>query len=98
MSEEPEQMLPQQRRTTLVAHDLTVHYDQRDIEAGAQIAIEQQQNTSGEQNTESEQPENRRNKPCPNSERQTHHGHALGSQVQRSGDEVQRSHQRRDAE
>ena len=63
MSEEPEQMLPQQRRAALVAHDLAVHHHQRNVEAGAEVAIEQQQDAGRKQHAERQQSENRGDEP-----------------------------------
>ena len=63
MSEEPEQMLPQKRRATFVSHDLAIHHDQRNIKAGPEIAIQQQQDAGGKQNPEGQQSENRGDEP-----------------------------------
>ena len=79
VSEEPEQMLPQDRRTAAAVDDLIVD-DQpgRDEEARAEVAVEQQQDTGGEQNTEGQQAEDGGYEPGPDRERQAHHGEALG--------------------
>ena len=82
VSEEPEQVLPQQRRTAFVPHDLSVHHYQRNVEAGSQIAIQQQQNACREQNAERQQSQNRGDEPRPAGQRHAHHGHALGPQIQ----------------
>ena len=98
MSEEPEQVLPKQGRSALVTHDLAIHDDERNVKACAEVAIHQEQNSRGEENAEGQQSQNRGDEPRPYRERHAHHGHALGPQVERGGDEVQRAHKRGHAE
>ena len=100
MPEEPEQVLPEQRRAALmVGDDLVVdHQAGRQEEAGADRAVEQQQHARGKQHGETEQSEDGGDQPGPAGERHAHQGHALAAQVHRGGDEVDGAHQRRAAE
>jgi len=54
-AEEPEQMLPQERRSALVPHHLPIHYHQRNVETRAQVAIEQQQDPRRKQHAKRQQ-------------------------------------------
>ena len=100
MAEKPEQVLPQKRRTALVPSDDLVrdHESAGNKEACARNAIEQEKNARREEHAERQQAKNRRDEPCPHSQGQAHHGHAFGPQIQHCGDEIQRTHQRGDAE
>src|SRR5712691_9438843 len=98
MPEEPKQVLPQKRRAALMACELAVDGDQRNKKAGAEVAVHQQQDSAGEQHSKREQAEDGRDEPGPASQRHPHHGHALRAHVKRGGDEVQRAHQRANAE
>ena len=98
MAEEPEEVLPQERRTASVTRELAVDGDQRHEEAGAEVAIHEQENATREKNAEREQAQDSRDEPRPAGQRHAHHGHAFGAHVQRCGDEIQRAHQRADAE
>ena len=61
MAEEPEQVLPQQRRAALVIHDVRVadHQPAGNEEAGAGDAVQQQQDARRQQHAERQQAENR---------------------------------------
>ncbi len=78
--------------------ELAVDGDQRHEKAGAEVAIHQQQNAAREEHAEREQAEDSGDEPRPAGQRHAHHGHALGAHIQSCGDEVQRAHQRADAE
>jgi len=55
-------------------------------------------NASRKEHAESQQSKNGSDEPGPAGQRHAHHGHALGAQVERGGDEVQSAHQRGDTE
>src|SRR5258708_38776678 len=73
MSEEPEEVQPQQRRTVSTtddaACDQVVH---RDKEAGAEVAVAKKQQRGGKQNTEAQQRQDRSDEPRPDGQ-----GHAV---------------------
>src|ERR1700739_264412 len=100
MSEEPEQVLPQERRTALVPSNDLIRNDQPagNEETGAREAIEQKQDARREQYAESQQCKDRGYEPGPACKRHAPERHALGTEVNQSGDEVERAHERRTAE
>src|SRR5216683_2991954 len=57
MSEEPEQMLPEQRRAAAVTDHLAVDDDQRHVKTRAGVAVKQQENSRREEDAEREQAE-----------------------------------------
>src|SRR5579863_2723353 len=54
MAEEPEEMLPQERRAAFVSGELAVDGDERNEKAGAGVTIEQEQDARREQNAKRE--------------------------------------------
>src|SRR5260370_41216798 len=98
MTEEPEKVLPQQRRPALMSGELTVNGAQRQKEAGTDVAVHEQKNASREQNSKRQQTQDGGDEPRPAGERHAHHAHALGAHVEGSGNEVESAHKRRDAE
>ena len=75
MAEEPEQMLPQDRRTAGVIYNLVVDDQPAGYEeARAHQAVHQQQDTGGKQHAEGQQTQNGGDKPGPNGQRKPHHG------------------------
>src|SRR6266536_5728464 len=98
MTEEPEKVLPKQRRATLMSGELTVNCAQRQKEAGTDVAVHEQKNASREQDSKGQQPQDGGDEPGPAGQRHAPHAHALGAHVERSGDEVESAHERRDAE
>ena len=71
MAEEPEQVLPQQRRPARMRGDGRIghHQPAGNEEARSRHAIEQQQQARGKQDPERQQPEDRRYQPCPHRQR-----------------------------
>src|ERR1700683_1989704 len=67
-------------------------------EAGAGRAVEKQQNSAGQKDAERQQAENCSHEPTPDSERHAEQSHARGTEINRGGDEIQRTQQRREAE
>src|SRR4029077_4849882 len=100
MAEEPEKVLPQERRAALVPgnHLVRDHEAAGNEEAGSREAIEKEQDASGEKNSEGQQTKNRGDKPGPAGQRKAPERHALGAKINQRGDEIQRAHQRRAAE
>ena len=100
MAEEPEQVLPQQRRAALVPGDHLVgdHQAAGNEKAGAGDAVQQQQDAGREEHAERQQAEDRGDEPRPAGERQAAEGHALGAKIDQRGDEIERAHERRAAE
>src|SRR4029077_15850547 len=98
MTEEPEKVLPKQRRTTPMSGELTVNGAQRQKEAGTDVAVHEQKNASREQNSKRQQAKDGGDEPRPASQRHAHHAHALGAHVEGSSNEVESAHERRDAE
>src|SRR5208283_2877488 len=99
VSEEPEEMLPQQSRSTRVRQDLAVDYKIRwHEEAGAGDVIENEENTRGHQNRECGQAHDGGDEPSPGAERQPHQRHAFTPHVERGGNEVERAKQLADTE
>ena len=92
MAEEPEEVLPQQRRAASVVDELVAHHEaRRDEEACSAHAVEQQQDARGKEHGEGKQHQDGRDKPSPTGERQAHEREAARAQVERGGDEVQRA-------
>src|SRR2546423_1480348 len=89
MAEEPEQVLPENRRTAgmqgkvWIATGKNSAYVQtaRDEEARTCDAIEQQENSAAEENRKREQRQHRSCEPGPASERHAHQRHALRAHV-----------------
>src|SRR5712692_1494272 len=98
MTEEPEKVLPKQRRTTLMSGELTVNGAQRQKEAGADVAVHEQKNASREQHSKRQQTQDGGDEPRPTRQGHAHHAHALGAHVEGSGNEVESAHERRYAE
>src|SRR5208282_88249 len=98
MTEEPEKVLPEQRRTTLMSGELAVNGAQRQKETGTDVAVHEQKNASREQNSEGQQAEDGGDEPGPAGQGHAHHAHASGAHVERGGDEIKSTHERRDAE
>ncbi len=91
---EPKQVLPEKRRASgvrlkIVADDQA----RRREEARSSGAIENQQDASGKQVCECEQPDARSDKPRPRGKGHASERHALCPQVEGGGDEIQRSKQ-----
>src|ERR1035438_4723483 len=89
MTEEPEKVLPEQRRTTLMSGELTVNGAERQKEAGTDVAVHEQKNSSREQNSKSQQAQDRGDEPGPAGQGHTHHAHAPGAHVERGGNEIE---------
>src|SRR6266851_1775210 len=98
MTEEPEKVLPKQRRTTLMSGELTVNGAQRQKETGTDVAVHEQKNASREQHSKRQQTQDGGDEPRPAGQGHAHHAHALGAHVEGSGNEVESAHERRDAE
>src|SRR3954467_14368372 len=67
-------------------------------EAGADGAVEEQEDTGGQEDRKPEEAEDGGDEPSPAGERHAHEGHALAAEVDQGGDEVDRAHQRGAAE
>src|SRR5580698_3348392 len=94
MSEEPEQVLPEESRSAGVGQDLVADHKIRGYEeAGSGDVIENEEDAGGHQDGERGQSHQRGNEPRPGAEWEAHQRHALTSHVESSGDEVQRSQQ-----
>ena len=94
MTEEPEQVLPQQRRAAGVGLQLIVDDQVRGHkEAGTGNVIQNEQNAGGHQHRKRRQTNAGGDEPGPDGERQAHQAHALAAHVERRGDEVQRTQQ-----
>ena len=92
MSEEPEQMLPEQSRSTRVWQQLITDYESAgDEEAGAGDVIEDQENARWQQNGEGGQAHAGRDEPCPGRQRQAPEAHAFAAHIESCGDEIQSS-------
>src|SRR6266481_5907641 len=98
MTEEPEKVLPKQRRTTFMSGELTVNGAERQKEAGTDVAIHEQKNASREQNSKRQQAQDRGDEPRPAGQGHAHQAHAFGAHVERGGNKVESAHERRDAE
>src|SRR5258708_32279742 len=98
MTEEPEKVLPKQRRTPLMSGELTVNSAQRQKETGTDVAVHEQKNARREQNSKRQQAQDGGDEPRPAGQRHAHHAHALGAHVESGGNEVESAHERRDAE
>src|SRR5258708_36860586 len=98
MTEEPEKVLPKQRRTTLMSGELTVNGAERQKEAGTDVAVHEQKNASREQHSKRQQAQDGGNEPRPASQRNAHHAHAPGAQGERGGHEVESAHALPDAQ
>src|ERR1017187_356463 len=99
MAKEPEQMLPEQRRSAFVIQNLVADQQAaRHEEAGSGGAVENQQNSGGQPHGESQQGQDSRYKPGPAGQGQAHERHPLAAQVDESGNEVDGAHQRGAAE
>ena len=74
VAEEPEKMLPEQRGAAgvLGLDDSADHQAAGNKKAGAGNAVEQKQNSCGEEHAESQQAENRGDEPGPHGEGQAH--------------------------
>src|SRR5713101_9292341 len=102
MPKEPEQVLPQKWRASIVLNQIRAGTKSARWEAGlpskiqaagnektgSEIAIHQEQDTRGEQHAERQQPKNCSDEPCPASQGHAHHGHAFGPHVENGSDEV----------
>src|SRR5208283_3460105 len=98
MNEEPEKVLPKQRGTTLMSGELTVNSAERQKEAGTEVTVHEQKNARREQNSKGQQAQDGGDEPRPAGQRHTPHAHTFGAHVERSGNEVESAHERRDAE
>ncbi len=98
VAQEPEQVLIQDRTTTLIGQDLSVNHDITQVEAGAEVAVEQQEDRTGKQHGEGQYAQHGRKEHRPDGKRQARHAHAFGTHVQDGGDIVQSAQQRRDDE
>src|SRR5208282_2250755 len=98
MTEEPEEVLPEQGRTTFVSGELAVDGAERQKETGTDVAIHEQKNAGREQNSEGQQAEDGGDEPRPAGQRHAPHAHTLGAHIEGSGNEVESAHERRDAE
>src|ERR1700683_819971 len=67
-------------------------------ETGSRRAVEKQQNSAGQKDAERQQSENCSHEPTPDSERHAEQSHARGTKINRGGDEIQSTQQRREAE
>src|SRR5262245_35511241 len=73
MSEEPEQVLPQQRGSTSMWHRLLVHNQATwDEEVCPRCPVEQQKNARRQQDWESEKAQDRSHQPVPTCQRKFH--------------------------
>src|ERR1035437_7474067 len=95
MTEEPEKVFPQRRRPTLMSGELTVNGAERQKETGTDVAVHEQKNSSREQNSKSQQAQDRGDEPGPAGQGHTHHAHAPGAHVERGGNEIERSEEHR---
>src|SRR5258708_13923701 len=99
MAEEPEQMLPEQRRTArMILQAIADDQSRRNEEACAGHAVEDEKQASRKEDGESEQAYARSDEPGPSANGHAHQGHALGAQVERGGDEVEGAKKLADAE
>ncbi len=99
MTEEPEQVLPQQRRAAGMGLQLIVDDEVRGHkETGTGNVVQNEQNAGRHQHRKRRQTDAGGNEPGPDGERQAHQAHAFAAHVERGGDEVQRAQQLADAE
>src|ERR1700733_288120 len=90
MAKEPEQMLPQQRRSAgMRLHLIADNEAAGNKETGAADVVEDQENARREQNRERKKAQHRGNQPSPHSQRHAHQRHASSSKVERGGDKIQ---------
>src|SRR5215470_14679562 len=98
MAEEPEEMLPQQRRATSVPGKLAVDGADRQKETRTNVAVHEQENARRKEDAEGKQTEDCGDEPRPAGQGHAHHAHAPGAHVERSSNEVKSAHKRGDAE
>src|SRR5258706_5177844 len=99
MAEKPEEVLPKQRRAAgMILEAVADDETRRDEKARPGHAVENQKQARGKQHGECEQADAGRDEPGPSAYRHAHQGHALGTQVKRGGNEIERTEQLSDAE
>ena len=94
VSQEPEQVLVQDRRTTGHIQHLTADHNVRQVEGRAGHTVHHQQHHCGNQHWEREYSQDGGHKERPDGQRQAGHFHALGTQVDDGYDVVQTAEQR----
>src|SRR6266481_6231053 len=98
MAQKKKKVLPQEWRTAFMSRQLAVDGDEGNKEAGTGVTVEQKKYAGGQQDTKCQKTEDGGDKPRPAGERHAHQCHAFGAHVESGGDEVQRAHQRAEAE
>ena len=95
MTEEPEQVLPQQRMASGVGDQLVAHHQaRRHEETRSGNPVGQQQNSGSQQHRKDQDRNQRTRKHPPNVQRQALHQHALRARLQNRRDVVQHAHHR----
>ena len=92
MSEEPEEVLPEERRPARVRLE-SIAYDEPgwNEEAGASHAVEQKQNAGGKQNRERDESDYRGDEPGPGGKWHSRQRHPFGPKIESCRDEIERS-------
>src|SRR5215470_12474838 len=99
MTEEPEQMLPQQSRSAAALNRLSADdQSRRNEEAGSRITVQQKEKYRSQQDTEGEQAEDCGHKPRPAGKRHAHPVHSRGAQFDGGGNEINCTEDRSDTE
>src|SRR5262249_25064360 len=89
VTEEPEEMLPQQSRSAAALDWLSADdQPRRNEETGSGIAVQKKKNHRNQQNTEGEQAEDCGHKPCPAGKRHWHQVHSGGAKLDGGGNEI----------
>ena len=100
VSEEPEEMQPEQRGTVafIGVKDAVDEVARGEVEAGAGVAVAEEQQERGEQDGEGDQGEQRAGEPSPDGEGQALPGHAVAAEPDDGGEGVDCAGSRSDAE
>src|SRR5580658_11023238 len=94
VSEEPEQVLPEESRASGMGYQLVIHHQIRwDKEAGSGDVIENHEDACRHQHGKCGQAHARGYEPCPGAQWQTHEAHAFDAEIEGGGDEVQGAQQ-----
>jgi len=99
MAQEPKQVLPQQRATTLIGENLAGDIEALgNVEARSQVPVEKQHDCPRRQRGKGENADDRRDEQAPDRQRHPQQGHALGAQIENRRHIVQAPHREREDE
>ena len=94
VTEEPEQVLEQDRATALVWQCLSTNVNVGEIKTGTEASVKNQQQSGGEKNRERQNTDYRRQEKRPDGQRQLRERHAHRAHVDYGGDVVNATQQR----